>query len=144
MDRRCQALVSKLETLGPSLLTEIMKTGIILSLFKGKGTKANNKGDYRGITLFSTTSKIYEMILVNRLEKFASQKRYFSPMQFGFQERVGCVEASFTILETTNHVLEKGSKIFGCFLNVCKASDTVWIDGLLLKLFTELGIEGRM
>ena len=43
-----------------------------------------------------------------------------------------------------NHMLERGSKIFGCFLDVRKAFDTVRIDGLLSKLFTELGTEGRM
>ena len=65
-------------------------------------------------------------------------------MQFGFQEGVGCTEASFTIIETINHVLERGSKVFSCFLDVRKAFDTVWIDGLLYKLFSELGIKGRM
>ena len=56
-------------------------------------------------------------------------------MQFGFQEGVGCTEASFTIIETINHMLERGSKVFSCFLDVRKAFDTVWIDGLLYKLF---------
>ena len=80
--------------------------------------------------------KIYEMVLLNRLEKFAEQQGVFSNMQFGFKEGVGCTEASFTILESINHMLERGSKVFGCFLDVRKAFDTVWIDGLLFKLFS--------
>ena len=48
------------------------------------------------------------MIILNRLEKFASQAEYFSEMQFGFQEGSGCIEESFTILETINHMLERG------------------------------------
>ena len=48
------------------------------------------------------------MIMLNRSEKFASQAGYFSEMQFGFQECSGCIEASFTILETINHMLERG------------------------------------
>ena len=65
-------------------------------------------------------------------------------MQFVFKEGVGCTEALFTILDTINHMLERGSKVFGCFLDVRKAFDTVWIDGLLYKLFSAFGVEGRM
>ena len=68
----------------------------------------------------------------------------FSNLQFGFQEGVGCTEASFTILESINHMLERGSKVLGCFHDVRKAFDTVWIEGLLYKLFTEFDIRGRM
>ena len=114
-----------------------LKIEIILLLFKGKGAKANNKDNYRGITLFPTLCKIYEMILLNRLEKYAAQMGFFSEMQFGS-------EAFFTIIETINHMLERGSKFFSCFLDFRKAFDTVWIDGLLYKLFLELGINGRM
>ena len=39
---------------------------------------ANNKDNYHGITLSPTLCKIYEMIILNRLEKFASQAGYFS------------------------------------------------------------------
>ena len=126
------------------VIPESLKSGIILPLFKGKEAKANNKDNYRGITLFPTLCKIYEMILLNRLDNFAAHKGFFSEMQFGFQEGVGCTEASFTILETINHMLERGSKVFGCFLDVRKAFDTVWIDRILYKLFSELGIGGRM
>ena len=96
-------------------------------MFKGKGAKANNKDNYSGIT-FPTLFKIYEMILLIRLDDFATHKGFFSEMQFGFQEGVGCTKASFTILETINHMLERSSKVLSCFLDVQKAFDTVWID----------------
>ena len=41
---------------------ESLTTGVILPLFKGKGAKPNNKDNYRGITLFLTLCKIYEMV----------------------------------------------------------------------------------
>ena len=78
---------------------ENLKPGVIQPLFKGNGAKANNKDNNRGITMFPTLCKIYEIILLNRLEVFAKQKGFFSEMQFGFQEGVGCTEASFTILK---------------------------------------------
>ena len=59
-------------------------------------------------------------------------------------KKIICTEASFTILESINHMLERSSEIFGCFLDVRKTFDTVWIDGLLFKLFSEFGIKGRM
>ena len=56
------------------------------------------------------------MILLNRLDNFVAHKGFFSEMQFGFQEGVGCTEASFTILETINHMLERGAKFSAVFL----------------------------
>ena len=79
------------------------------------------------------------MILLTGLDNFAAHKGFFSEMQFGFHEGVGCTEASFIILETVNHILERGSKVFSCFLDVREAFDTVWIDGILYKLFSECG-----
>ena len=65
-------------------------------------------------------------------------------MQFGFQEGSGCIEASSLILETINHMLDRGSKMFSCFLDVWEAFDTVWIDGLMYKLFSDLGVNGKL
>ena len=65
--------------------------------------------------MFPTLCKVYEMILLNRLKAFAKQRGFFPEMQFRFQESVGCIEASFVILETINHMLERGSKVFSCF-----------------------------
>ena len=34
--------------------------------------------------------------------------------------------------------------MFSCFLDVRKAFDTVWIDGLMYKLFSDLGVNGKL
>ena len=99
-----------------SSVPESVLTSVILPLFKGKGAKDDNKDNYRGITLFPTLRKIYEMVLLNRLENFAKYKGIFSDMQFGFREGVGCTEASFTIIEAINHMMERGSNVFTSFL----------------------------
>ena len=63
---------------------ETLKAEVILPLFKGKGTKADNKDNYSGIKMFPTLCKVYKMVLLSNLEAFAKQKGFFSEMQFGF------------------------------------------------------------
>ena len=88
---------------------------------------------------------MFEMVILKCLEKFAKDKDYCSHLQFGFKNRTGFIEpASFLINEAVNHFVERGSKVFACFLDVCKAFDTVWIDGLFFKLFSELKVQGKM
>ena len=70
-----------------------IKSGQILPLFKGKGTKASNKDNYRGITIFPTLCKVHQLLLLRRLECFANENNFLSHFQFGFQEGVGCIEA---------------------------------------------------
>ena len=112
-------------TLDYILLPNCLFDGIISSL-KGRGPKQTIK-IIIGVLLCSPPFVKF----MRWLEKHVVDEGLFSDTQFGFKEGVGCTEASFTILETINHMLERGSKVFGCFLDVRKAFDTVWIDGLL-------------
>ena len=102
------------------------------------------KNDSRGIAMFPVITKIFEMILLQRLEDFARSKSYFLPLQFGFKKSVGCLEASFVISEYVNHKLERGNKVFSCFLDVEKTFVTVWLDGLFFTLLTDLSVCGKM
>ena len=94
--------------------------------------------------MFPVITKSFEMTLLKRLEDFGMSKSYFSPLQLGFKKSVGCLEASFVISESVNHKLERSNKVFSCFLDVKKAFDTVWLDGLLFTLLTDLGVCGKM
>ena len=56
-----------------------------------------------------------------QLEKIVEKKCYFSQLQFGFREGVSCLDASFVISESINHLIERGNKAFACFF-LCKKS----------------------
>ena len=52
--------------------------GMVLPLFKGNGLKASEKDNYRGITLSPVVLKVFEMVILERLEKFAKDKKTIS------------------------------------------------------------------
>ena len=56
-------------------------------------------------------------------------------MQGGFQKNIGCLMTSFLFRESIVYAKENGSKFYVCFLDVKKAFDCVWHDGLFYKLY---------
>ena len=121
-----------------------LKIQLLLPIFKGKKLKTSNKDNYRDITLFSVLCKVFELLLLNHLESIAQEQNYFSDLQFGFSNGVGCIEASYVISESVNQAVEQGDNVFACFLDVRKAFDTVWHNGLLFKLYEELSIDSGL
>ena len=80
----CQTTYEHIKFGGPSLWSVLYKlycqmfessavpveslVGMVLPLFKGKGLKASEKDNYRGITLFPVVLKVFEMVIFIRLE----------------------------------------------------------------------------
>ena len=46
---------------------------------------------------FPVVLKVFDMVILKRLEKFAQNKNYFYHLQFGFKNGTGCTEAFFLI-----------------------------------------------
>lgn len=124
-----------------SYIPESMKTGIIITLYKGGNKRKDDPNSYRAITLTSSILKLFERILLKRLS-VATQRR-FNPLQGGFQKGLGCNMTSFLLQESVHYARDNGSKLYICFLDAKKAFDKVWHDGLLMKLH-EMGIDFYM
>ena len=56
-------------------------------------------------------------------------------LQGGFQKNIGCLVTSFMLRESISYAAENGSKVYVCFLDVKKAFDCVWHEGLFYKLY---------
>ena len=66
-----------------------------------------------------------------------------SESQAGFRFDHSCVDNIFTLNEVIQGRLQEGKKTFSFFLDIKKAYDTVWRDGLWYKLW-EMGIQGKL
>ena len=122
--------------------THISETEKVYNVIMTLGLKTNKR--WCRIAMFSVFCNIFEMIHFRKLKHIAEETGYFSHMQFGFSKGVGCLEASYVISECINQLLEKGGKVFECFLDACKAFDTVWLYGLSYKLKHDLGIDSQL
>ena len=109
-------------------------TGIITSIFKAGDPQDPN--NYRGLTITSCLGKVYNIILNSRLEKYIEDKNIIPDNQIGFRKKARTSDHMF-ILKTLmeKYVTNKNSRpLYLCFVDFKKAYDSVWHEGLMLKL----------
>ena len=116
--------------------------GVIYSLFKGKKKNKLDRNNYHGITLLNVTGKILECLILKRMMPKLNEYGVPDRLQFTYQDNKSCTQESFVLQEALYHVVERDSKVYGCFLDTSKPFDTVWIDSPFFKLFN-IGIQGE-
>jgi hypothetical protein len=91
---------------------------------------------YRPISLLSIVIKLFERIIANRLVTYVSQQRLLPNEQFGFRKKHSTVSQLVRISDyiTNRYNLHKHTGMVS--LDIEKAYDTVWINGLLYKLIS--------
>lgn len=122
-----------------------MKKGIIITLQKSILKSCLDPDNHRGITLLSVIYKLYEGILLTRLLELRISRGLILPdnQQVAYQPGLSNINTSFNVQECISYNVERGSKVFACFLDSKKAFDVLWHDGLRLKLY-QLGVKGQM
>ena len=117
------------------------REGLIVNIFK-KGDK-EDPANYRGITLLSVVGKVFCKILNNRLVQCLDKKGVLHEGQAGFRIKRSCMDNVYTLNEIVQGRLREDKKTYAFFLDIQKAYDSVWHDGLWYKLW-DMGVKGRM
>ena len=121
------------------LLTEMTPSSwseAILVLFHKKGSK-NEPGNYRGIALTNTISKIFTHILHERLFAWANKVNVLPESQGGFRPKRSCLENIY-ILQSVIHLklrLDKGHA-YAIFIDFKRAFDSISHYILWSKLYS--------
>ena len=113
--------------------------------FPSEWKKANvvpihKKGDkqllknYRPISLLPICGKMFERILYNKLYPFLEQNNLISQNQSGFRSGDSCINQLLSITHEIFESIDQGFEVRGVFLDISKAFDRVWHEGLIFKL----------
>ena len=115
--------------------------GNSFTLFK-KGDPLD-QDNYRGITLLSVVGKVFTRMLNARIVGELEASGSLTDDQAGFRPRRNCIDNLFVMNQALQDRLSRGEKTYLFFVDLRKAFDTVWHDGLMHRL-AEVGIDGKM
>ena len=101
------------------------------------------KSNYRPISLLPLCGKILEKIIFDQVYSFLDKNRLISSMQSGFRPGDSCIFQLISITSEIYRNFEKHDETRAVFLDISKAFDKVWHDGLIHKLKCN-GISGNL
>ena len=98
---------------------------------------------YGPVSLLPVCSKVFERLLYNNIFSFFSEKDLISPKQSGFRPGDSCTNQLLSIANEILSAFDDSHEVRGVFLDISKAFDRVWHEGLLFKL-RQNGISGEL
>ena len=100
------------------------------------------KCNYRPISLLPIFSKIFEKIIFDSMYGFFVENELISKNQSGFRPGDSTINQLIAITDEIFESFENNAETRAAFLDISKAFDKVWHDGLLFK-FEQHGLTGN-
>ena len=113
----------------------------VVPAFK-KGDKQCVK-NYRPVSLLPICSKIFERIVYYNTYNYLIDNNLISQNQSDFKRGDSCINQIISITQDILNLLYQGIEVRGAFLDISKAFDKVWHEGLIYKL-QQNGISGEL
>ena len=107
-----------------------------------KKDSKEDPNNYRGLAIASAISKLYCMILLQRLEDYMIKNKIISPSQIGFQKGHRTSDHIYLLKTLVMKALRRKKKLFVAFIDFKKAYDTV-DRKILLKTLHDSGVQGK-
>ena len=127
-----------------TIVNQVLETGLFPTNWKiakiimiaKPGKSRSDPENYRPISLLPTLGKLTERLILSRLEDECDELSLLPKEQFGFRRSLGTELQLLRITEMIHEALDHKDVAIGVFLDIRRAFDTVWHQGLLSKLHT--------
>lgn len=112
----------------------IWKIAKVIAILK-KDKDKNAPASYRPICLLPCISKVYEFKINQQITKFCySNNNLLTNYQFGFRHQHSTIHAINNLVTDVMDALRNNRCVGACLIDLEKAFDSVWIEGLIYKL----------
>ena len=98
--------------------------------------------NYRPISLFPIFGKMFEKIMFDSMYSFFQANKLITSNQSGFRPKDSTINQLLSITTEIFEAFESYDEVRAVFLDMSKAFDKVWHEGLIFKL-RQNGINGR-
>ena len=91
---------------------------------------------YRSVSILPICGKVFEKLIFNSVYKYLEEQKLLSADQSGFRENDSCVNQLLSIVLNIYSAFDAYPTLEsrGVFLDMSKAFDKVWHEGLIFKL----------
>ena len=91
---------------------------------------------YRSVSILPICAKVFEKLIFNSVYKYLEEQKLLSADQSGFRENDSCVNQLLSIVLNIYSAFDAYPTLEsrGVFLDMSKAFDKVWHEGLIFKL----------
>ena len=115
-------------------IPHVWKIVVLCMLIKPKKLPSQTTS-YRPISLLSTIMKLFEQVIEKHLRKHHEDNGFFSKHQSGFRKSKSTNDHLFRLSQTIIESFNQGEHVIAAFLDVEKAFDNVWHNGLRNKIY---------
>ena len=81
--------------------------------------------------------------MFDEMFEFFIENKLISSSQFGFKQGDSCINQLLSVTHEIYSSFDEGLEVRSIFLDIAKAFDKVWHDGIIFKL-TQNGISGNL
>ena len=104
-------------------------------IFIKKPNKPNHDPTaYRPISLLPTVGKLYEKVILHRLNWHTRKNQLIDSNQFGFQKGVSAEQAGLNLANTISTAFKARKEVGAVFCDISKAFPSIWHAGLIKKM----------